>query len=351
MKNLMKFLSVSTVLAIAGLSSVTISNFLQVKVTILFFRFFFLTYSVFHRMFDKFTTDVLILEVEQVGKILGRGAFGHVVKLKCKGYDQPLAGKILKDEDLGSTDEEADRAVDTFCREYKCLSTLKHHRNIVQYEGICFTVNSDFPVLVMQLMPTDLHKYLQHKSNAKLPLERKIAILHEVARGLVCLHRNKIIHRDLTAKNVLLDAHGTPKISDFGNSRLIDNVTATSYLGAMTDHVGTRCYMAPEVEMESAHYNHKVDVFSFGHLALFVSTQIFPRSLKPVTYKSADRVHARSEVERREEYFQMLSTDFPLTLLIKNCLDVDLESRPNSAVVKQELSRLSLRMGISTAGV
>ncbi len=311
---------------------------------------YFLTYLVFHRVIKKFAPDFKVLEVEQIGRLLGRGAFGHVVELKCKGYDQPLAGKILKDEDLGASGEQADRAVDRFCLEYDCLSTLKPHRNIVPYRGICYTEKSDFPLLVMQLMPTHLHDYLLQDQNANLRLESKITMLYEIARGLVFLHRNDIIHRDLTAKNVLLDAHGTLKISDFGNSRFIDNVSATSYLGPMTGQVGTRCYMAPEMEMETAHYDGRVDVFSFGHLALFVSTQIFPRFLLPSTYISADTKErvARSEVQRREEYFKKLPADFALTPLITKWLD-DFERRPNSATVKQELGRL--RKSISTTGV
>ncbi len=203
-------------------------------------------------------------------------------------------------------------------------------------------MRSDFPVLVMELMPTDLHNYLLHEGNVNLPLERKITILYEIARGLVYLHSNRIVHWDLTAKNVLLDASGTPKISDFGNSRLIDSVNATSHLGSMTGQVGTRFYMAPELESEcdeSALYNEKVEVLSFGHLALFVSIQIYPRPLLQSTYTVRRVLVARSEVERRQKYFKKLPTDFPLTLLMKKCLE-DVVSRPNSAVVKQELSRL-----------
>ncbi len=62
-------------------------------------------------MIRKFAPDVKILEVQQIRKLLGRGAFGQVVELRCKGHDPSLAGKILKDEDLGASEEQADRAV------------------------------------------------------------------------------------------------------------------------------------------------------------------------------------------------------------------------------------------------
>ncbi len=284
------------------------------------------------------------LKVERIGKLIGKGAFGRVVELKCKGYERPLAGKILKDDDLEADEEQAQRSVKIFCREYKCLTTLAPHRNIVPYEGLCFVDYSEFPVLVMELMSTDLHRFLLSKENAGLQLHTKITILYEISRGLAYLHVNRIIHRDLTARNVLMDASGTPKISEFGNSSLIDSASATSYFGAMTGGVGTHMYMAPEINTERAQYNKKVDVFSFGHLALFVSIQKFPRFLESAVERIGGRMVYRSEVERRVEYITELVTEFPLTPLIKRCLHNSIDDRPSSDEVKRQLKVLKLKV-------
>ncbi len=280
------------------------------------------------------------LKVQRIGKLIGRGAFGRVVELKCEGYERPLAGKILKDDDLEADEEQAQRSVKIFCREYKILTTLAPHQNIVPYEGLCFVDYSEFPVLVMELMSTDLHRFLLSKENAGVQLHTKITILCEISRGRADLHVNRIIHRDLTARNVLMDASGTPKISDFGNSSLIDSASATSYLGVMTGGVGTHMYMAPEINTERAQYNKKVDVFSFGHLALFVSIQKFPRFLEPAVERIGGQRVCRSEVERRVEYITELATDFPLTPLIEMCLDDSTDYRPSSDEVKRQLQDL-----------
>ncbi len=293
--------------------------------------------------------DMKFLEVERIGKFIGRGAFGRVVELKCKGDERPLAGKILRDDDLGADREQAQESVKIFFREYKILTTLPTHRNIVPYRGLCFVENSEFPVLVMDRMSTDLHAFLLSAKNSGLQLDTKITILHEISRGLAYLHSNRIIHRDLSAKNVLMDASGTPKISDFGNSNLIDSVSATSNLGVMTGRVGTLLYMAPEVNAEEPRYNTKVDVFSFGHLALFVSIQKFPRFLTPAVYMIGGLMKCRSEVERREEYFKELPKGFPLTPLIKMCLDNTTVYRPSSDEVKRQLT--VLKGNTSTSGV
>ncbi len=285
--------------------------------------------------------------MKRCGRSLGEGAFGRVMEIECVGYDRTLAAKIIKVDNMGECDEDIDAHAKRFCMEYTCLAKLNVHRNIVRYIGLCLDRDCDFPVLVMELMTCNFHSFLLASSNRNLSEKTKIMLLYEISRGLQYLHKNFIIHRDLTAKNVLMDKKNTPKISDFGNSCLIATAGATSYVGTRTGNVGTLNYMAPEVNSSSARYNKKVDVFSFGHLALFACLQEFPKDLLPPRMEVRGKLESRTEVERRMKYFQKLPPDSRLTQLMKECLDDLSDRRPSSSELKAELRKL--KVAISTS--
>lgn len=80
-----------------------------------------------------------------------------------------------------------------------------------------------------------LHK---QKCGLKLPLLLRVAI--DVSKGMNYLHRNKIIHRDLKAANLLMNENGVVKVADFGVARV------QAQYGVMTAETGTYRWMAPE---------------------------------------------------------------------------------------------------------
>ena len=211
-----------------------------------------------------------------------------------------------------------------FFAEFRILFSLRHP-NIVQYQCVCPLPNSELPALVMEQLQTNLHDYLLNPSYENLSLNAKVSILQDISRGLAYLHNHKpaVIHRDLSAKNILLSSARVAKISDFGNSRIIDIDPASSSEFKSTTHVpGTIIYMPPEACSDHAKFNEKLDIFSFGHLALFTTTQVYPCDLLPVY--DEDKSCFRTEVERRQVYIhqleQQLGENHDLITLIKQCL-------------------------------
>ena len=260
------------------------------------------------------------------GTVLGSGTYGSVIELTSAG--ETVAGKIFRTSSTTWLQTVAYRVYGELI-----MMTQLHHPNVVQCKGVCLLTDQTLPVLLMERLMSSLHAYLL---NSILPLERKVSILRDVASGLAYLqsHTPAIIHRDLTAKNVLLDSELTAKIADFGNSRIMD-LDPEASPETLTGLPGTLEYMPPEAYGGNAKYDPSLDMFSFGHLALFTITQTLVRPLLPPTYTdSTGELRARSEVKRREEFVekakQLLSENHSLVAVIKQCLHNNPVLRPRT---------------------
>ena len=96
--------------------------------------------------------------------------------------------------------------VQKYLEECQLMSSLRHP-NVTQFLGICFLPGTQLPLLVMELLETSLDDLLEHMPH--LPISLKCSVLEDVASGLLYLHKRNppVIHRDLTAKNILLTSH------------------------------------------------------------------------------------------------------------------------------------------------
>jgi len=258
---------------------------------------------------------------------LGVGAHGSVEELEADGTT--YAGKRIHD---ALVEFEDNLVSQRFVSECQLMSELRHP-HVVQFIGVCFFVGSRFPILVMEYLPENLDHLLE--ATPKIPLFLKRSILHDVALGLAYLHGRDppIIHRDLTARNVLLNSDTRAKIADFGVARILDLQPRSRI--TMTQAPGNFTYMPPEALSTKPTYDVKLDIFSFGHLALFTITQVFPNLLPP-TYTSHEepgRIIGRSETERRvhemELLHQQLGGQHPFVQLVIACLRNRAELRPS----------------------
>ena len=171
--------------------------------------------------------------------------------------------------------------------------------------------------------------------------------LCDTASGLDYLHNctPAIIHRDLTANNVLLDSQLRAKIADFGNSRIMD-LDPDSSPETLTSLPGTLEYMPPEAQGGRVTYDPSLDVFSFGHLSLFTITQTPVQPLPPTYHDdSTGEVRGRSEVKRRAQFVeaaeQLLSENQSLVALIKQCLHDKPAQRPHTGELLTRLQMMT----------
>lgn len=166
----------------------------------------------------------LLPNARLTGKRLGTGSFGTVEEMKMEGL--VCAGKRLHELLVRQEYVGKQNMVDKFVKECSLLADLRHPY-IVQFLGICFPEGSELPVLVMEYLPYCLNSLfdpVEDGHRVEVSLAMKYAILHNVALGLAYLHAQQppIIHRDLTANNVLLTSAMVAKIVDLGVARVLD---------------------------------------------------------------------------------------------------------------------------------
>ena len=302
-------------------------------------------------MFSSFTAELhreLVAQLKpytrkarRTGTVLGNGTYGSVIELISAG--ETVAGKIFKMS--SNVKVQASRV----CGEVIMMLQL-NHPNVVKYKGVSLLADQPLPVLLMERMMISLHAYLLHPDNSNLPVKSKVSILLDTASGLNYLHSHKpaIIHRDLTAKNVLLDSELRAKIADFGNSRIMD-LDPESTPETLTSLLGTLEYMPPEAQAVNRTDGPCLDVFSFGHLSLFTITQKPVHPILPPTYADAkNKIHGRSETERRGKSIKLaehrLSEHPSLLTMIKQCLHNNPEERPHTGGLVTKLSEMTSGM-------
>ncbi|KAI4295821.1 hypothetical protein L6164_035824 [Bauhinia variegata] len=188
---------------------------------------------------------------------IGQGGFGAVYK-GILPNGQEIAVKRLSVTSLQGAVEFRNEAV---------LVARLQHRNLVRLLGFC--LEGKEKMLVYEYIPNKSldHFLFDREKQRELDWSRRYKIIVGIARGILYLHedsRLRIIHRDLKASNVLLDANMNPKISDFGMAKIFGGDQSEVNTGRI---VGTYGYMSPEYAMRGQ-FSVKSDVFSFGVLVL-----------------------------------------------------------------------------------
>ena len=255
--------------------------------------------------------------VVHTGTVFGTGLHGNVIEVAYRGSTIRAAKKYYC----------ADRAalLKDFGQE-KLLCSIRH-ANLVAYCGVGSLASDQSPVVLMEKMAMNLTTFLKKGS---LSLDSKFKIVNEVLQGLSHLHSLKpaIIHGGVNENNVVISSREVAKITDFGNSFLATPILPSAAKRPLLE------YMPPEV-MRRDRCNEKVDIFSLGHLTLYIMNQQKPHLILGPTFEEQGKLIARSEVERRANHLEKMARQLdggnthPLSAIVTNCLSDDKDSRPS----------------------
>ncbi|CAA0396223.1 unnamed protein product [Arabidopsis thaliana] len=215
---------------------------------------------------DDITTESLQLDYRMIraatnkfseNNKIGQGGFGEVYKGTFSNGTEVAVKRLSKSSGQGDTE---------FKNEVVVVAKLQH-RNLVRLLG--FSIGGGERILVYEYMPNkslDYFLFDPAKQN-QLDWTRRYKVIGGIARGILYLHQDSrltIIHRDLKASNILLDADMNPKLADFGLARIFGMDQTQENTSRI---VGTFGYMAPEYAIHGQ-FSVKSDVYSFGVLVL-----------------------------------------------------------------------------------
>jgi len=224
-------------------------------------------------------------------------------------------------------------------RELRILANVQHP-HIMKFIGLVVEEEEDSVRWVLEYCYGDsLFHLLHNKWNINLCLAQRFKMLIDTASAQDYLHNMDppIIHRDLKSLNLMLaqpveDEFTVPdvKLADFGYARIEER--------AMTQAVGTKHWMAPEV-LTGTEYTTKADVFSFAMVIFEAAFRHVPfERLKP--HQVAQRI-VQGVRPDNDRHIDLSSTPPRLLELIRACWQQNPDDRPDFVEIHERLIELA----------
>ncbi len=221
---------------------------------------------------------------------LGSGGMSTVYLAIDETLDRPVAIKLLHAEISDQPDQ-----LERFRREARAVAQLSHPNVVAVIDA---GEDGGYPYIVFEHVEGETLKQRIDRLG-RLPVDEAAAYGIEVGRGLAAAHAQRLIHRDVKPQNVLIDADGRAKVTDFGIARSLesDGLTKTGRV------LGTTDYVAPEQAMGQG-VDARCDIYSLGVLLYEMLTGEVPFqadtlvgvAMKHVNEKMPDVQERRPEI-------------------------------------------------------
>lgn len=246
-----------------------------------------------------------------VHEILGQGGFGTVFRITKFETNEEFALKVTPFEILKKP-----KQIKKHRMEIEIQRKLNHPNILKSYDNF---EDSLYTYIVLELCPHQTIKHLLRKKKLFTEVETA-SIIREIVSGLIYLHDNRIIHRDLKLENFLIGKDGHVKIADFGLSTKLDYDDQRRFTVC-----GTPNYLSPEILCSSSKgHSYEVDIWAVGVCAFALLTGKPPFETKKLklTY---EHIRSCSYKFPTELKLSFVAKDF-----VQSILQINPELRPSA---------------------
>jgi serine/threonine-protein kinase len=193
---------------------------------------------------------------------LGSGASGTVFRVQHDFTNRIEAMKVLRESVAGNPE-----LVQRFLREIQVHAALQHPNIAAVHNALC---HGDHLVLVMEYVQGEPLEDILPRT--RMSLRQVVSLGTQILAALECAHERGVVHRDVSAANVLVTPNGLAKLTDFGLARPQTNLRLTQ--PGMP--VGSYLFMPPEQVRGTAEVDTRSDIYSAGVLLYMMATGAHP---------------------------------------------------------------------------
>lgn len=218
--------------------------------------------------FKEFTWEDMKRVTKNFSKVIGLGGFSTVYLARFPDSTRG-AVKVVH----GSSSSERLRRI--YEQELQILLRVRHP-DIVSLLGYCDDDREDGGVLVFEYVPNENLQEKLHGEKGPLTWKQRVLIAFQLANAMEYLHEKSglhIVHGDIKASNILLDAKLNCKLCDFGSSKMGFASTVLPPSSSRMDRMilGSQGYMDPHY-LKTGIVSKKNDIYSFGVIVLELVT-------------------------------------------------------------------------------
>eukprot|EP00041_Stephanoeca_diplocostata_P000019 m.13028 g.13028 ORF g.13028 m.13028 type:complete len:405 (+) comp10019_c0_seq2:121-1335(+) len=260
-----------------------------------------------------------------LGKRIGEGSFGRVKEAIHMKTLQRVAVKIMKIMKLRKLNNGNGPA--NAKKEITLLRSIRHP-NVVRLYDVYFGVEKEKIYMVLEYCAGNLKEMLDKAPAGKFPLHQAHNYYTQLMHGLMHIHSQGVVHRDIKPGNLLLSNGDVLKISDFGVADVLDRYNAEALCGS---GAGTRPFMAPElVDGLDSFDGVKVDIWASG-----VTLWNFVTGDYPFPFEHGSLIELYSCISKGE---YTIPDDLPVELasLLRGVLTVNADLRLSIPDIMQQ---------------